>query len=404
MADLTRDSVLQRIHDLKVQIDSSSRIKISIGGEAFEFGPHGLAVLDAFSRSISLSEALKKLQYRVNGTQDWMDLMSTIVHLYETGVLQDAEHSRPSLKAHGSGYDTAPIHVAMLNDRTRTSRLIAGIQEVVHPGDIVVDIGTGTGVLAVAAVRAGARHVYAIEATNFREFAREVFEANKVADRVTLQEGWSTQISLPELADVLVSDIIGSEPLAENVLEITADAVKRLLKPSARLIPNKVKIFGLPVTIPRSELMKHTFVAETVENWRSWYDINFSPLVEVARDSPHVFSINPPLARDWKTLSKPVLLADIDLKEIDQQAIDNTVAVTAEISGQLDGILEYFEMEVGPTTHFSTHPAQTGPDSVRRNLVWVFADPLILRAGDKFTVTYQYRKTEDKSKVSIRRI
>ena len=375
MANLTRDSILRRIPDLKVQIDSSNRIKISIEGNVFEFGPHGLAVLDAFSRPISLSEALKNLQLRVNGTQDWMDLVSTIVQLYEAGVLEDAEHSRPSLKAHGSGYDTAPIHVEMLNDRTRTSRLIAGIQEVVKPGDIVVDIGTGTGVLAVAAARAGARHVYAIEATNFGEFAREVFEANKVADRVTLIEGWSTQVSLPELADVLVSDIIGSEPLAENVLEITADAVKRLLKPSARLIPNKVKIFGLPVTIPRSELMKHTFVAEAVENWRSWYDMNFSSLVEMARDFPHVFSINPPLARDWKTLSEPALLADIDLRKIDQLAIDNTVAVTAEISGQLDGILRILKWK--SVQQQTSQHTQFKPAQIAYGVTWYgFSQPL----------------------------
>ena len=404
MTNLNRNTILQRIPDLKIHIDSSNRTQISVDGKIFEFGAYGLTVLDTFSHPISLSGALEKLQTRVTGAQDWMDLMSTIAQLHEAGVLREGSQNQPTLRTDPSGYDAAPIHVAMLNDRARTSSLIAGIREVVRPGDVVIDIGTGTGILAIAAIRAGARHVYAIEATNIGKSAMAVFEANGLADQITLKEGWSTQISLPELADVLVSDVIGSEPLAENVLEITADAVKRLLKRNARLIPNKVKIFGLPVTIPRSELMKHTFVAETVENWRSWYDINFSPLVEVARDSPYVFFINPPLARDWKSLSEPILLADIDLKEIDQLAIDNTVTVTANTPGQLDGILEYFEMEVGPTTQFSTHPAQTGPESVRRNMVWVFTAPLILETGDKFTVTYQYRKTEDKSKVGIRRI
>jgi predicted RNA methylase len=289
----------------------------------------------------------------------------------------------------------------MLNDRTRTSRLIAGIREVVRPGDVVIDIGTGTGILAIAAARAGARHVYAIEATGIGKSAMAVFEANEVANRITLIEGWSTQISLPELGDVLISDIIGSEPLAENVLEITADAVNRLLKQDARLLPNRIKIFGLPVTIPRTELMKHTFTGETVENWRSWYDIDFSPLVDVARDSPHIFSIRPPLARDWGILSEPILLADVDLREVKQLYIDNSVAVTVHTSGRLDGILEYFELELGPTTRFSTHPAQTDIDSVRRNPIWVFVDPLYLNAGDQFIVTYNYRVTEDKIRVKV---
>ena len=64
--------------------------------------------------------------------------------------------------------------------------------------------------------------------------------------------------------------MIGNEPLAENALEITADAIKRLLKPDARLIPHKVRVFGLPVTVPGAELMKRTFEAENLQNWQSW--------------------------------------------------------------------------------------------------------------------------------------
>jgi len=404
MTNLNRNTILQRIPDLKIHIDSSNRTQISVDGKIFEFGAYGLTVLDTFSHPISLSGALEKLQTRITGAQDWMDLMSTIAQLHEAGVLREGSQNQPTLRTDPSGYDAAPIHVAMLNDRARTSSLIAGIREVVRPGDVVIDIGTGTGILAIAAIRAGARHVYAIEATNIGKSAMAVFEANGLADQITLKEGWSTQISLPELADVLVSDVIGSEPLAENVLEITADAVKRLLKRNARLIPNKVKIFGLPVTIPRIELMKHTFTAEAVENWRSWYGVDFSPFAEVAKNSPHKFSIKPVEALYWISLSEPVLLAEVDFKDIGQLVIDNTATVTANVSGPLDGLLEYFEMEVGQAMRYSTHPKLVDKDCVRSNLVWVFAAPLILRAGDKFTVTYQYRKTEDKSKVSIRRI
>jgi hypothetical protein len=305
-----------------------------MAGKVFEFGPHGLAVLDAFSRPISLSEGLKKLQLQISGTQDSMDLMSTILHLYEAGILHEAEQSKPGLRSDGFGYGAAPIHVAMLNDRTRTSRLIAGIREVVHPGDVVIDIGTGTGILAIAAVRAGAQHVYAIEATGIGKSAMAVFEANEVANRITLIEGWSTQISLPELGDVLISDIIGSEPLAENVLEITADAVNRLLKQDARLLPNRIKIFGLPVTIPRTELMKHTFQER---RWKTGDLVRyrFQPIGRRgARFTSYIF-YSSSLARDWGVLSEPILLADVDLREVKQLYIDNSVAVTVHTSGRL---------------------------------------------------------------------
>lgn len=392
--NLTQDTVLQRVPDLRVNIDSSNNIEIYMEGRTIRCGSHGLVILDAFYQPTPLSEALRKLQIRIIGAQDWMDLMSTIIHLYEAGVLRDETQNKPIFRSDFYGFDSASIHVAMLNDRVRTSSFLVGIQEVVRPGDIVIDLGTGTGILAIAAAHAGAQHVYAIEASGIGKLAKAIFEANGLADRITLIEGWPTRITLPKYADVLISEIIGNEPLGERVLETTMDVLKRLLKPNARLIPNKVKIFGLPTTIPHDELMKYTFKAETLNNWQSWYGVDFSPLKEIVRNSPQTFFINSFLAKDWKTLSEPVLLAEVDFRDIGKLFIDNTAMITANASGQLDGILEYFELELGPTTRFSTHPIQVDASNHWRNPVWVIVDPLPLKAGDQFTVTYQYRNTE----------
>ena len=111
----------------------------------------------------------------------------------------------------------------------------------------MLDIGTGSGILAVAAARAGARHVYAVEATDIAAVAERVFAANGVQDRVTLIAGWSRQIELPEPADLLMSEIIGSEPFEEEILETTLDARRRLLKPGARLIPNTFTLLARPL-------------------------------------------------------------------------------------------------------------------------------------------------------------
>ncbi len=259
MTHPTQNTVLRRIPNLRLSIDSSNQLEIFWEGKKCKCGGHGLAVLDTFYQSTSLSKALGKLKDRVKGVQDWMDLMSTIDGLYEVGILQDNSQSVPKLSKSPYGFDAAPIHISMLNDRARTSNYIDGIREVVQSGDIVVDVGTGTGILAIAAAEAGARHVYAIEASGIGKLAGKIFKANGVANRITLIEGWSTQINLPELADVMISEMIGNEPLAENVLEITTDAIKRLLKPNARLIPRKIKIFGLPVTIPQNRTYETDF-------------------------------------------------------------------------------------------------------------------------------------------------
>jgi len=98
--------------------------------------------------------------------------------------------------------DAILFHASMLNDRRRTAGYLASIRDIVKPGDVVVDIGTGTGILAIAAVRAGARHVYAIEEARIARVARTLFEANGMTDHITLIRGRSTEVKLPQRADV----------------------------------------------------------------------------------------------------------------------------------------------------------------------------------------------------------
>jgi type I protein arginine methyltransferase len=403
MKNLTPDLRLHRKPNTRVYIDSSNNIQLRIDDRLYDLGPHGLAILDAFYQPTSMSEAIQKLSPTVASAQDWIALTNTIVQLYEAGVLQDKSQSTQQLETGKFSFGAPELHVRMLNDQMRTSRFLAGISEVVNPGDVVVDIGTGTGILAMAAARAGAQHVYAIEASAIGECAQEIFEANGLSDRITLLKGWSTRLELPERADVLVSEIIGDEPLGENVLEITADARKRLLKPAARLIPGKVRIVGLPVTIPYSELSERFPTTENLRNWRSWYSIDFSPLAESTQDPPPAFFIKPHKARSWIALSEPVVLAEVDLNEADLLMIDNSVVTTTCTSGRLDGLLVYFDLELGPTTRLSTHPARVDASCSWRSLVWVL-QPSTLEVGDQFEVTYRYRAAAASHELTVSRV
>lgn len=401
---LRGDTVLQRVPDLQVRLTSSNVLVIHLGNEFIECGPHGLAALDVFYQPKTLSEGLELLDSRVLGVQDYLDLMDTVLGLYHAGVLRVEGQDAPTSQANGGSLDTPSMHVAMLHDQTRTASYLAAIREVVQPGDVVVDIGTGTGVLAVAAAQAGAARVYAIEASSMAKSAQQVFEANGVANRVTLLHGWSTQLELPERADVLVSEIIGNEPLAERVLEVTSDAVKRLLKPGGRLVPRRVKLFGLPVSIPDSELRQQTFMAENVQQWSAWYSIAFGPLVTAAEQVPLPFWIAPAAARDWTPLSNPVLFADLDLAAIEHYTVDVTQTTTTTTAGRLHGVVLYFELELGPTTRLTTHPALVNADSSWRSRVWLAGAPLDLEQGEPFHVTYRRFGQAERDGVFVARV
>src|SRR5690242_14709094 len=106
-------------------------------------------------------------------------------------------------------FEFLSVHREMIFDEVRTSAYARAISLAVKDGDVVVDVGTGTGLLALLAVKAGAKRVYAIEKTSIIDVARA--NANKlgVAGRIEFIRDDSRNARLPEKADVIVSEVIG---------------------------------------------------------------------------------------------------------------------------------------------------------------------------------------------------
>ena len=121
----------------------------------------------------------------------------------------------------------------MFTDPVRTPAYLAAIARVVKPGDVVIEIGTGVGFFAVAACRAGAKHVYAIEMNPSVAVAHEVLAANGCADRVTVMQEQSSRVTLPERGDVLLEDMRGVLPLDGGHIAAVIDARARLLRDGA---------------------------------------------------------------------------------------------------------------------------------------------------------------------------
>jgi SAM-dependent methyltransferase len=302
--------------------------------------------------------------------------------------------------------DIAQFHINMLNDKQRTSSYLDCIRDIVHPGDVVLDIGTGTGIYALAAARAGARHVYAVEADLIARAAGRLFAANGVGSRITLIRGFSTNIWLPERADVLISELIGDEPLAEHVIGITQDAVRRLLRPRARLIPERIRMFVLLVSIPAAERGKLTFQQETLRTWRSWYGFDFSSLITL----PHIgptglgfdYFVNPYSMRQWQILSDPVLVANIDLRNRRHAWIGTRRVVTVVAAGELNGLIIYFELAVPSKMFLSTHPALVAESNHWLSPVRILRNPISVTKGNKLILDYYYRPRCGRSEGRIR--
>ena len=86
-------------------------------------------------------------------------------------------------------------HRRYVRDAVRIGAYERAIREIVRPGDVVVDLASGTGILGLLACRAGARRVYAVEVTPLAHLARELAESNGLTDRITVIRGRAADVS-----------------------------------------------------------------------------------------------------------------------------------------------------------------------------------------------------------------
>ena len=140
---------------------------------------------------------------------------------------------------------------AMIEDAVRTPAYLAALEQAVRPGSVVVEIGTGTGFFAIIAARLGARRVYAIESDTSIRLAREVAALNGCADRIEFIEALSTDVTLPEQGDVLLSDLRGVLPTLGVHIPSIVDARARLLKPGGIQIPSEDTLWMALLESPR---------------------------------------------------------------------------------------------------------------------------------------------------------
>ena len=127
-------------------------------------------------------------------------------------------------------------HRYYLADHPRIDAFRRAIREVVRPGAVVADLGSGTGILGLLACEAGAGRVYSIETTGMIELARSIAARNGFADRLRVVHGESRQVELPEPVDVLVCDRIGHFGFEAGLFDFVADASQRFLRPGGAVI------------------------------------------------------------------------------------------------------------------------------------------------------------------------
>jgi hypothetical protein len=384
---LSRETELRLAPEVRLTI-ARDELVIDAGHGEVRLHASLLEVVQAFQTPTTIDGALASL--RTVTALDWMELSADIVRLHHVGVLVSEIPAAPARRSRGFG--SARLHVSMLDDAERTGAFVAAIRDVVKPGDVVVDLGTGTGVLAVAAAQAGARHVYAIERSGIAEMAQKTFEANGVSDRVTLLREVSTRVELSERADVMVSEIIGNGGFDEQILTYTRDALARLLVSSPRMVPSSLRLLARPVTVDRDLVLEHTFDPAATSRWSAAYGIDFSALSAERRPEPFEAMVDPDRARSFAALGEAIEIVQVDLAR-PPAAIEADFELVANRDGCVNAVVVEFEIDLGAERRVVSDPWADHGATSWGIPVWLLPVPLMVVAGDTLTARYRFAGT-----------
>uniref|UniRef100_A0AAY4DA37 Protein arginine N-methyltransferase 6 n=1 Tax=Denticeps clupeoides TaxID=299321 RepID=A0AAY4DA37_9TELE len=183
-------------------------------------------------------------------------------------------------------------------------------------GNVVLDVGAGTGVLSVFCAQAGARKVYAVEASSIAEQAVGIVRQNGLEDRVDVIRGTLETSELPEQVDVIVSEWMGYALLHESMLNSVLFARDRWLKPGGLILPSRAELYVAPI----SDLV----VEDRLSFWstvKSQYGVDMSCMTDFAKKCimNRDIAVSPVTVED--VLSHPARFAEIDLHTVTQEQL-----------------------------------------------------------------------------------
>ena len=262
----------------------------------------------------------------------------------------------------------------MIADRVRIRGYAEALRRVITSGSVVVDLGTGTGIFALLACRFGARRVYAIEPSDAIQVAREIAAANGFADRIEFRQAMSTEVTLPERADVIVSDIGGVLPWFQTHLPSIADARRRFLAPGGALIPQQDAVWAAVAEAP-DLYARHT---------APWEDCGFDLDMEPARRlAVNTFTRGEATAD--RLLAEPRRWAILDYTQIDEPNIRALLHWTVSRPGTGHGIVVGLDRTLADGIRLSNAPQRSdavGPDSIYQTVFFPWKSPVELAAED----------------------
>jgi predicted RNA methylase len=271
-------------------------------------------------------------------------------------------------------------HIPMLNDVRRNDAFERAIRKAVEkegPDARILDIGTGSGLLSMMAARAGAKNIVSCEKVPvIAETAERIVALNGYARQIRVVNKSSTQIvvgkDIERRADILISEVLSSDLLAEDVLGTFEDAHARLLRDGATIVPRAATAAGC--LVESDVLSDYAFVGNV-----SGFDL--SPFSALAAQRLPVHGT----MTSWRRLSDDIDLIRIDLSAREHPAEIRKLPIPVLKDGVAVGVVQWMNVDLADGVAVSNHPDEHS-DGGWLQILHTFPQPISVAAGEQLDV------------------
>uniref|UniRef100_UPI0040482DB1 tetratricopeptide repeat protein n=2 Tax=Roseivirga sp. TaxID=1964215 RepID=UPI0040482DB1 len=247
-----------------------------------------------------------------------------------------------------------PWHLKMLADHERNDAFEKAIKKAINANSVVLDIGTGSGLLSMMAAKYGAKQVFSCETSpHIAEVADRIIENNGFKKKVKVFNLKSTQLTERELTEkpnLIVAEIFDAGLIGEMAIPSFRHALKELCAENCQVIPAKAQVMGRLLHLPSSA---------SVNPMKSISGFDLSPF-DLFRVPKEYISEDLKLSHH-KFLSDEFNIVDFDFMHLGDPIPENSfksklLRIEASDTGALHGVAFWFNLILDDETELSSRP------------------------------------------------